>query len=398
MGVAIRLPKVGLTMQKGKVTRWLKREGEQVEKGEPVLEFMTEKVTMTVEAPESGLLSRIDVPAGVTVPVGAVLGWVGEPGEVPSASAEVAGAVPGGATRAVADRGAPAAAPATAGDREPAEPVPASPAARRLAQQLGVDLAQVRPARPGARISSEDVERYAQEVAANRRRLPLAGIRAAVAEHMMESLRSTAQLTLMREVDAGALVRLRERLLDGFLAATGLRLTYTDLLLGLLARTLPAHPRLNATLEEEAIIEHKEVHLGFAVALEEGLIVPVIHGAGDMSLGQLARCRADLAERARTGRLTPDEVVGGTFTLTNLGAAGEEAFTPILNLPQVAILGVGRIRRKPVLDGDRVVAGHRLWLSLTIDHRAVDGAIGSAFLSALEEALAEPARTLGVET
>jgi len=244
----------------------------------------------------------------------------------------------------------------------------------------------------------EDVEAFAARAAGTAaaaeaepaplgRVVPFAGIRKVVAERLSESLRTTAQVTISREVEATDLVARRAALAPGFEAATGVRLTYTDLLVEAVARLLGEHPLLNATLTGQGIVVPDAVHVGVAVALDDGLVVPVIRDAGSRSLAEIARDRADLAARAQAGALTLDELEGGTFTISNLGSFGADAFTPIVNPPQCAILGVGRIVDKPVAVEGRVEVRPMLWLSLTFDHQIVDGAPAARFLAALGDRL-----------
>jgi pyruvate dehydrogenase E2 component (dihydrolipoamide acetyltransferase) len=271
-----------------------------------------------------------------------------------------------------------------------------SPAARRRARELGVDVTQVPPSAPGKRVMVEDVERFAAAAeAAPSEAAPapegqvvaFAGIRKVVAERLTGSLRTMAQVTISREVDASGLVARRAALAAGFEAAAGVRLTYTDLLVETVARLLGDHPLLNATLTGQGIVVPPAVHMGVAVALEDGLIVPVVRDAGGRPLGELARDRADLAARAQAGTLTLDELEGGTFTISNLGSFGADAFTPIVNPPQCAILGVGRIVDKPVAVAGEVQVRPVTWLSLTFDHRIVDGAPAARFLQQLGDRL-----------
>ena len=259
-----------------------------------------------------------------------------------------------------------------------------------------MDIGQVPPSAPGKRIMVEDVEAFAAAAQAAPAEapagqvLPFAGIRKVVAERLTESLQTMAQVTIAREVEAGGLVARRAALAAGFEAATGVRLTYTDLLVQLVAELLADHPLLNATLTEQGIVLSQAVHMGVAVALEDGLIVPVIRDAGTRSLAELARDRTDLAAKAQAGTLTMDEVEGGTFTISNLGSFGADAFTPIVNPPQCAILGVGRIVDKPVAVAGAVEVRPTMWLSLTFDHRIVDGAPAARFLQQLGDRLASP--------
>jgi pyruvate dehydrogenase E2 component (dihydrolipoamide acetyltransferase) len=396
----VRMPKLGMAMKKGAVTNWLKAEGDQVEEGAELFELATEKITATVPAPASGVLGRVVVQAGkAQLPVGALLALIGEPGDTFPAVDELAGktSVPAGALAAVpAGTEAPAGAPAAASARAPAGgaggEVLASPAAKRRARELSVDIALVPPAAPGKRVTTDDVEAFvaaqAPAPAVAGRVVAFEGVRRVVAERLTESLQVMAQVTISREVEVAGLVARRRELAPGFEAATGVRLTYTDLLVEMVARLLPEHALLNATLTDEGIVVGEAVHMGVAVALEDGLIVPVIRDASTRPLGEIARERARLAEKAQVGSLTIDEIEGGTFTISNLGAFGADAFTPIVNPPQCAILGVGRIVDKPAVVDGQVTVRPTMWLSLTFDHRIVDGAPAARFLQALAERVA----------
>jgi pyruvate dehydrogenase E2 component (dihydrolipoamide acetyltransferase) len=381
----VRMPKLGMAMKKGAVTKWLKAEGDTVQEGADLFELASEKITAVVPAPASGVLGRVVAGLGTELPVGALLALIGEPGDAFPPAEELTSAPP--AEGAPAPAAAPAEAAAGAG-----EGAPASPAARRRARELGVDIARVPPSAPGKRIMVEDVEAFAAAAEAapepEGQVVPFAGIRKVVAERLTDSLRTMAQVTIAREVEAGGLVARRAALAAGFEAATGIRLTYTDLLVKEVAELLADHPLLNATLTERGIVSPPAVHMGVAVALEDGLIVPVVRDAGGRSLAELARDRVDLAAKAQAGTLTMDEVEGGTFTISNLGSFGADAFTPIVNPPQCAILGVGRIVDKPVAVDGLVQVRPTMWLSLTFDHRIVDGAPAARFLQQLGDRLA----------
>lgn len=384
----VRMPKLGMAMKKGAITKWLKLEGDEVDEGAELFELATEKITATVPAPASGVLGRVVAPASKAhLPVGALLALIGEPGDVFPTVEELAPTAPAPAAAPAPVAAAAARAPAGAAGGE----VLASPAAKRRARELGVDIAQVPPAAPGKRITTDDVEAFAAQAAlpaAAGRVVPFEGIRRVVAERLTESLQTMAQVTISREVQVGGLAARRRELGPGFEAATGIRLTYTDLLVEIVAGLLPENALLNATLTDEGIVVAEAVHMGVAVALEDGLIVPVIRDAGTRPLGELARERARLAEKAQAGTLTLDDVDGGTFTISNLGAFGADAFTPIVNPPQCAILGVGRIVDKPTVVDGRITVCPTMWLSLTFDHRIVDGAPAARFLQALAERLA----------
>jgi len=387
----VRMPKLGMTMKKGAVTKWLKAEGDTVEEGAELYELATEKIAATVPAPASGVLGRIVAPVSkAELPVGALLALIGEPGDAFPTVKDLALIAPAPAaapTAGAAAAGGVARAPAGAAEGE----VLASPAAKRRARELGIDIAQVPPAAPGKRVTTDDVEAFAAAQttrAAAGRVVLFEGIRRVVAERLSESLQTMAQVTISREVQVNGLVARRQELAPGFEAATGIHLTYTDLLVETVARLLPEHALLNATLTDEGIVVAEAVHMGVAVALDDGLIVPVIRDAGTRPLREIACERVRLAEKAQAGTLALDEVEGGTFTISNLGAFGADAFTPIVNPPQCAILGVGRIVDKPTVVDGRVAVCPTMWLSLTFDHRIVDGAPAARFLQALAERLA----------
>jgi pyruvate dehydrogenase E2 component (dihydrolipoyllysine-residue acetyltransferase) len=372
----VAMPKLGMAMKAGLVTKWRVQEGEPVTEGAALLDIETEKIAAVVPAPATGVLGRVVAEVGAKLPVGALLALIGEPADVFPPKGELVKT----------------AAPTAAAAAQPRD-APVSPAARRRAREIGVDVNLVPPSAPGKRVTSDDVDAYAAArpagAAAATRVVPFTRIRAVIAENLSASLREMAQVTVSRDTEVRGLVRRRAELAAGFEAAMGIRLTYTDLLVETVARLLPEHPFLNAALTEEGIELFDTVNMGVAVALDDGLIVPVIRDAGTKSLGEIARERADLAARAQTGTLGIDDVEGGTFTVTNLGSFGADAFTPIVNPPQCAILGVGRLVGKPVVTRKgRVRARPTMWLSLTFDHRVVDGAPAARFLAALGERLA----------
>jgi pyruvate dehydrogenase E2 component (dihydrolipoyllysine-residue acetyltransferase) len=386
----VRMPKLGMKMKSGRVKRWLVAEGGEVEKGQQLFELTTDKVNAVIEAPASGVLGRVVAVPGADLPVGALLALLGQPGDT-FPPAEELGA-PGSAAAAPEPQPIPASAtPAAAREAGGAT---ASPAARRLARELGIDVARVPPSAPGKRVTTDDVEAYAAGHRAPEapeepgERLPFEGIRKVVAEHLWGSLQATAQVTITREADASGLVARRARLEAGFEEASGVRLSYTDLLVHDVARLLLDFRRLNAYLEGDQIVVPEAVHMGFAVALDDGLIVPVIRDAHRRPLVEIARERTALAARAMDGTIGLDEIQGGTFTITNLGAFGADAFTPIVNPPQCAILGVGRIAERPWAAGGALSVRSTLWLSITFDHRLVDGAPAARFLEALAGRLA----------
>ena len=397
MPTEIYLVKVGMTMTEGIVDEWYVADGDPVEQGEPVYRLETEKVNMDVEADLSGIVKHI-AQAGETLAPGDVVGWIYAadetiPDELPTPKANP--------NIVALDESAESGVTATkvvSEEKTSTTRVKASPAARRLAEELNVDLSQIEGTGPGGRITKDDVTNTANtpsvsSVTEGASEIPLRGMRKVIAERMYESLRSTAQLTIEMEVCMDDAIKLRAALLDEW-EADGIRVTYTDLVVSACVKALQSHPTMNATLTEGAIHANASVNIGIAVALEEGLIVPVLRDAGGKSLKKCAAEAATLAERARTGKLTLDEVNGGTFTVTSLGMYGVDTFTPILNSPQTGILGVGRI-----YDGVRWVNDHathtqNLRLSLTWDHRVIDGAPAAEFLRDVKEHLESPYRLI----
>jgi pyruvate dehydrogenase E2 component (dihydrolipoamide acetyltransferase) len=372
MAVEVRLPQWG-EMTGATVVRWLKKEGEAVSKGEPLLEIETEKIQTEMEAPTAGTLSRILAAEGATASVGAVLAVIAEPGET------VAEPAPSGATPSAA---AATTAPATSG---PASSVPepraqVEPGARRLARERGIHLHTIVGTGPHGRITVEDVQRaasVAETPSTAGQAVPLAGIRKVIAERMLRSTRETAPLTLTMEADVTALAEMHEGL-----RARGV--TALHVIVKAAALTLVEHPALNAHMLPEGIRRSEDVNVGVAVALEQGLIVPVVRNADRKSVLAISEEIKTLSEKARQGRLTVEEVTGGAFTVTNLGALDVDIFTPILNQPEVGILGVGRIAHRPVAYRGAIALRSTVWLSLTFDHRAVDGAPAATFLKALK--------------
>ncbi len=368
MIVEIRLPQFGMSMQEGTVTEWYKHEGDTVEEGEAVLEVDTSKTTEDVLSPGAGTIARILVPEGETVPVNAVLALLGP---TASGNGQSAGA-------AVGPR--PTAAPAHVGKRREV-----TPRARRLASELGVDLEVVVGTGRRGRVVEGDVRAAVDNSAvAAPAALPLRGMRRTIAERMHASLQSTAQFTLVTTADITELVAARDLLADP-------RPTYTDFVVRAAALALRRHPRLSSTLGDAGIAMSSDIHVGVAVALDEGLVVPVVRHADRKSLVEIAADSAELVGRARSGAITAAELTGGTFTVSSLGGLGIDAFTPIINPPEAAILGVGRIVDQPTRGpNDTVVWRKTITLSLTVDHRLVDGTPGAEFLQTLTALLAQP--------
>ena len=390
MPAEVRLPQAGMGMTDGTVLEWLKQVGEKVSKGECIAEVEAAKTTLEIEAPCDGVLARIVTPAGTLVPVREVMavialpgeGGVANPGQVPEADA--AGAALGDPAPGLGP-----AAPA-------AGALQVVPAARRLAREHGIDLADVTGSGPGGRITEADVRAYV-EVRADT--VPLTGTRGLIARRMVASLQGSAQFTLVRSADVTDLVERHDR---GNLPGGA---TYTDVLARAVVLSLAEHPALNAHIVGDEIRIARRVHLGIGIDTGVALLVGVLRDADADGLAELSARRLALTERVRAGHADPAELQGSTFTITNLGHAGIDAFTPIINPPEVAILGAGRITDElvpdfggqggaggpggPVPGGPGVAWRKSITLSLTVDHRAVDGAPAARFLATLASYLSE---------
>ena len=399
MATEVILPRLGQGMESGTIVRWLKSEGEAVEKGEPLFELDTDKVTQDVEAETSGVLLKIAVAEG-EVPVGETVAFIGEQGEdVPDVSAVEE---PGARHQSVVEREVvdESRVPGT-GSSQTNGRVKASPLARRLARERDIDLGSVRGTGPEGRIVAEDVERAEAggpaPVAATApvptgevERVPLSKIRKTIARRLTEAwqipvfqLQASADMTRVNALVA----RLRERDPD-------VRVTVTDVLTKVCAQALMRHREVNAEFTEEAILLHPSANVGLAVAAPQGLVVPVIRSAERLSLTEIAAVRADLVGRAREAKLRAKDIEGGTFTISNLGMYAVERFTAVLNPPQAAIVAVGATEDRVVpLDGETAVRP-MLTLTGTFDHRAVDGAPAAAFLQTLKESLEDPGLAL----
>jgi pyruvate dehydrogenase E2 component (dihydrolipoyllysine-residue acetyltransferase) len=369
------LPQLSSEAEEGIVVAWFKREGAEVKEGENLLEVQLAKVSYDIPAPVAGRLYRILTPREAVIRQGQVLALILKPGEAAPAEQP--------ATPAQA---APAGASAQAQPPSPPREVRASPIARRLAQEYGIDLATVRASSPDGRIAEADVRAVIAARAATSaiKTEPLSPMRKTIARRMTASLQTMAQLTLTSEADVTALVALREKLKPQY------DVSYTDLIVKAVALALGAHPRLNARLVGDELQLLSAVNVGLAVAVDEGLIVPVIREVNKKSVREIASETKTLAERARAGKLTEAEMSGGTFSVTNLGMYEIDAFTPIINPPQVAILGVGRIVEKAARRDGELQWRQMLTLSLTFDHRAVDGAPAAAFLQTVRDQLEIP--------
>jgi pyruvate dehydrogenase E2 component (dihydrolipoamide acetyltransferase) len=383
------MPALGMAQETGRLLKWFRREGEAVQQGEPLMEIETDKVTVDIEAPASGVLAAVRAQEGDEVPVGRVIALILAPGEEPPSQAG-AGAPAPGAAEAVRAGGAPeAAGPAPAAATVPGR-IPASPKARRLAQERGVDLASLRGTGPEGSVVAADVMAAGAPTPAGGP-VELTTVERLMAERTWQSWTEAPHFHLTREVDASRLVAWRQHLdrrRPGFV-------TYTDLLVRLAAWALRQHPRVNASWRDGQVVLHPDVHITLAVAADEGLLVPVIHHADRLSVEEIASRRAELVERARAGRLRPEDVGGGTFTISNLGMFGVDAFQAVLTRGQAALLAVGRIAPRPVAVDGQLTVRPTAVLSLACDHRVVDGARAARFLSTLAELVEEPLGLMG---
>ncbi|MGI5950976.1 MAG: 2-oxoglutarate dehydrogenase, E2 component, dihydrolipoamide succinyltransferase [Brooklawnia sp.] len=434
----VTLPALGESVTEGTISRWLKEVGEEVEVDEPLLEVSTDKVDTEIPSPASGVLLEIRVQEDDVAEVGAVLGLVGSPSAAPAAPAAPAEPAPAPAPAPAEPATAVAPAPAPAAAKAPAVAPRASgeeegpyvtPLVRKMAADLGIDLATVEGTGVGGRIRKQDVQAAADaaKAAAEAAKAPAAPaaaapapaakpvatvapdesgmrgttqkmsrLRSIIASRMVESLQTAAQLTGTVEVDLTAISKLRSKIKDDFRKNEGVGLTYLAFISKAVVEALKAFPVVNASVEENSIVYHGSENLAIAVDTERGLIVPVIKDAGDLNVGGLAKRIADLAVRGRDNKLGPDDLSGGTFTITNYGSAGTLFDTPVINLPNAAILGTGAMVKRPVVvtdeyGNDAIAIRDMMYLSLTYDHRIIDGAVAARFLSAVKARLEEGA-------
>jgi pyruvate dehydrogenase E2 component (dihydrolipoamide acetyltransferase) len=374
------MPALGLAQETGKVLRWLKAEGDAVSRGEPLLEVETDKVTVEVEAPADGTLGGLRAGEGDDVPVGEPVAFVLAPGESAPEPAAVA-AEPQAEVR----EASPGAGLAERTDAPRPRRRLASPKARRLAREQGVDLDSVTGSGPHGSVLAVDLEGAARDGAQT---LDTGAVWARMAERVATSWQTVPHFFLVREVEAERLQTWRETARR----RTGCEeLTVTDLLVRVCAAALREHPRVNATWRDGTVVAQEEVNVGVAVATDEALVVPVVHRADKLGLADLVARRKELVAAARAGQLTPADVQGGTFTISNLGMYGVDGFLAIVNAPQAAILAVGRIADRIVAADGKPVVRPTMTLSLSFDHRVVDGARGAQFLDTLAELVEEPA-------
>lgn len=417
----VKMPQMGESIVEGTVTKWLKQVGDKVERDEALFEISTDKVDSEVPSPVAGVLKEILVPEGETVEIETVVARIDDGSD----GAEKAAEKPTAKKRKTEAPPAEQPAPATASNGAPtaAEPVGervrSSPLVRRLAREHGVDLSQVPGTGQGGRISKKDFEAYrkqrergaaapkaapaaapAAEALATFRPAPevrfgefevrpLSVMRKRIAEHMVLTKRVSPHVATVHQIDCTTVARLREANKRKFLAQNGVKLTFMPFFLKAAASALKAFPAVNASLDADNVVYHRDINIGMAVAIEDGLIVPVIRGADELSLLGLQRAVNDLADRARHKRLKPEEVREGTFSISNYGSYGSLFATPAINQPQAAILGLGAIRKTPVVIHDAIAIRSVCLVTLTFDHRLLDGAVADQFLTHLRTVVEE---------
>ncbi|HEY1951117.1 MAG TPA: 2-oxoglutarate dehydrogenase, E2 component, dihydrolipoamide succinyltransferase [Bryobacteraceae bacterium] len=445
--IDVVMPQMGESIVEGTLTRWLKKPGDKVERDEPLFEISTDKVDTEIPSPAAGVLTEVLVQEGTTIAINAIVARIGEAGGAPAPAApakaeEPAPPPPPPAPESTPRQQEPVPVPAAAGPY-PIEPPPApvseaapapaappaeseeeqgplSPLVRRMAREYGIDLAQVKGTGAGGRITKQDVEAHMSSQAARTfaapepstpqpaaaqpaapapaplplaesaktRSEPLSVMRQKIAEHMVMSQRTSAHVTTVHRVDMTKIAKLRDKSKVEFQARNGFSLTFLPFVAAAAVEALRTFPILNASTDGKTVLYHRDINIGIAVALDGGLIVPVIRGADEKNVAGLQRSIVDLATRARSRQLKPEEVQGGTFSITNFGSFGSIFATPVINQPQVAILGVGAVEKVPaVVEGDAIAIRSQAHLALTFDHRLIDGALADQFCQKVKAVL-----------
>jgi pyruvate dehydrogenase E2 component (dihydrolipoamide acetyltransferase) len=416
MASYLKMPKLSDTMSEGTLVKWLKKPGDSVAVDEDIAEVETDKATMTMPSFEEGILHTIYVKEGETVALGAALALILSDGEEAPADADKAPGseakasapapeAPAAKTEASAASTAPATAPAPVASAPAVTSgrLKASPLARKIAKEKGVDLARLNGSGPGGRIVKKDVENapvgggggslglLPPAMAKPDRSVPLTGMRRVIAARLLESKTTIPHFYLNIEIDTEALMNLREQVNAASTANGGPKYTVNDFIMRATVLATGSVPEVNGSFQGDSILYHGETHLSVAVAIEDGLVTPVIRSAQSKSIKDLAAELKDLAVRARDKKLTPNEMTGGTITISNLGAFGIGNFDAIINPPQAAILSIGTITKQPVVNTqNQIVPGQRMWIGMSCDHRVIDGAVGAKFLSELKRFLETP--------
>jgi 2-oxoglutarate dehydrogenase E2 component (dihydrolipoamide succinyltransferase) len=424
------MPQMGESIVEGTLTKWLKKVGERVERDEPLFEISTDKVDTEIPSPAAGTLTEILAAEGTVVAVNAVVARIGDgAAAVAPAPAPVKAAEPAPAAAPVAAPVAPAPAPAAPPEPVAVEatvveegdlPFPVSPLVRRMARENNIDIKQIKGTGAGGRVTKQDVENFIAAKSAPAVQAPAAAaapaapipapvstpaaplpriepaktrvepmsiMRAKIAEHMVMSKRTSAHVTTVHRVDMTRIAKIRAKAKDDFQQRYGFSLTFLPFIARAAVEALRQFPVFNSSVEGTNILYHNDVNVGIAVALENGLIVPVIRNADEKNIVGLQRSIVDLAARARSKQLKPDEIQGGTFSITNFGSFGSLFATPVINQPQVAILGVGAIEKAPVVIDDAIAIRSMAYLALTFDHRIIDGALADQFCQKVKAVL-----------
>jgi 2-oxoglutarate dehydrogenase E2 component (dihydrolipoamide succinyltransferase) len=424
MPTDIIMPQMGESIVEGTITKWLKKPGDKVQRDEPLFEISTDKVDAEIPAPASGVLQEIKVTEGTTVGVNTVVGTIAVDGEASSAkppAAKPAAAPPPKEEKKSAAAPPPMPEPAASAQEEEVEEARSSPLVRKIAREHGVSLSQITGTGLGGRITKQDIMQFidnqgsaqpvstppsapAQPAAAAPAPprpaasapypgdlVPMSNMRKLIAKHMIESRRTSAHVHCMYEVDFTRIVNLRNKLKSGFEQRHGARLTFMPFFVRAAVMALQQWPIINANIEGENIRYHRHINMGIAVALDWGLIVPVLKNAGDLNFLGLQRGITDLGERARNKKLKPEEFSGGTATVSNLGMYGVKEFGAIINPPESVILAVGTTEKRPIVnEQDQIVVARRMTLTLSCDHRTVDGVLGARLLAELVKLLEKP--------
>jgi pyruvate dehydrogenase E2 component (dihydrolipoamide acetyltransferase) len=403
-----RLPDIGEGLAGGEVVKWLVKEGTEVKENQPLVEIMTDKVNVEIPSPKAGTVLRLMAKEGEAIKVGQVLVVIVEKGQPPPVPAPTVTSVTSTTTPTSKISTPPFAAD---GARPKLHEVLATPATRKLARDLGIDLTLVHATGPGGRITDDDVKSFREisvvkpmavtaktTTAGVEERVPLRGMRRKIAERMVKSRNTAAQVTHVDEIDMTEVVQLREKTKTAA-EKRGIKLTYMPFIIKALIPALKQFPSLNATLddEKEEIVLKKYYNIGIATDTEQGLVVPVVKNADHKSIKQLAEEISQLSEKARAGQLSLEEVQGGTFTITNVGGVGGVFATPIINWPEVGILGVHKITKRPVVKENQIVIRDMTYLSVSFDHRVLDGVMAARFMNSIKQYLEDP-KMLLIET
>ena len=417
MPTEIRMQKLSDTMEVGTLLKWHKKPGDAVEFDDELADVETDKATMALTAPEAGILYAVYVEEGAKVPVGSPVALILEEGEEPPAEGSMPAAAPGASTSPAPEKAQSASAapskPMGSANLTGAERIKVSPLARKIAAEKGIDLRTVKGTGPGGRITRKDLDAApaggtrtasapaAPSAAAIRptagsgdQRIPLTGMRTIIAERLLASKTQIPHFYLNIEVDAAPLLTLRKQV-NATADEGGPKFTVNDFVLKAIVNAAAAVPAVNASFDGDAIVQFASVNLSVAIAVEDGLVTPVIRDAQTKSLPQISAAVKDLAERARSKKLSPDEFAGGTITVSNLGAYGIDSFDAIINPPQAAILSIGAAKAKPVVnEAGEIVVGQRMWVGMSCDHRVVDGAVGATYLAEFKKLIENPALML----